>query len=68
MLQTAYDNEHVYDRWEYVLTCMLGKDSGIPRIHRLRVIHLYECNLNLLFLLFFRELDQHCEDNYLINK
>jgi hypothetical protein len=68
MLQTAYDNEHVYKRWEYILTCMLGKDSGIPRIHRLRVIHLYECNLNLLFSLFFRELDQHCEDNYLLNK
>jgi hypothetical protein len=68
MLQTAYDNEHVYKRWEYILTCMLGKDSGIPRIHRLRVIHLYECDLNLLFSVFFRELDQHCEDNYLINK
>jgi hypothetical protein len=68
MLQTAYDNEHVYKRWEYILTCMLGKDSGIPRIHRLRVIHLYECDLNLLLSLFFRELDQHCEDNYLLNK
>jgi hypothetical protein len=68
MLQTAYDNEHVYKRWEYILTCMLGKDEGVPRIHRLRVIHLYECDLNLLFSLFFRELDQHCEDNQLINK
>jgi len=68
MLQTAYDNEHVYERWEYILTCMLSKDNGIPRIHRLRVIHLYECDLNLLFSIFFRELDQHCEDNYLINK
>ncbi|OEU17034.1 hypothetical protein FRACYDRAFT_239635 [Fragilariopsis cylindrus CCMP1102] len=68
MLQTAYDNEHVYKRWEYILTCMLAKESGIPRIHRLRVIHLYECDLNLLFSIFFRELDQHCEDNYLINK
>jgi hypothetical protein len=68
MLQTAYDNEHVYDRWKYILTCMLGKDSGNPRIHRLRVIHLYECDLNLLLSIFYRELDQHCEDNYLINK
>ena len=68
MLQTAYDNEHVYKRWEYILTCMLAKEPGIPRIHRLRVIHLYECDLNLLFSIFFRELDQHCEDNYLINK
>jgi hypothetical protein len=40
MLQTAYDNEHVYKRWEYILTCMLGKDTGIPRIYRLQVIHL----------------------------
>ncbi|OEU11118.1 hypothetical protein FRACYDRAFT_246229 [Fragilariopsis cylindrus CCMP1102] len=68
MLQTAYDNEHIYKRWEYIITCMLAKESGIPRIHRLRVIHLYECDLNLLFSKFFRELDQHCEDNFLINK
>jgi hypothetical protein len=68
MLQTAYENEHVYKRWEYILTCMLGKDVGIPRIHRLRVTHLYECDLNLLFSFISRELDQHCEDNYLINK
>jgi hypothetical protein len=68
MLQNAYNNYHVYKRWEYILTCMLGKDIGIPRIHRLRVIHLYECDLNLLFSIFFRELDQHCEYNFLINK
>ena len=68
MLQTTYDNEHVYKRWEYIITCMLANESRLPRIHRLRVIHLYECDLNLLFSLFFRELDQHCEDNYLINK
>ena len=68
MLQTAYDNEHVYDRWSYILTCMLGKDSGVPRIHRLRIIHLYECDLNLLLGMFFREFDQHCEDNDLMNK
>ena len=68
MLQNAYDNEHVYERWSYIITCMLGKDAGIPRIHRLRIIHLYECDLNLLLGMFFRELDQHCEDNYLMNK
>jgi hypothetical protein len=69
MLQIAYDNEHLYKRWEYILTCMVEKDEGVlPRIHRLRIIHLYECDLNLLFSLFFRELDQHCEGNYLINK
>jgi hypothetical protein len=29
---------------------------------------LYEYDLNLQFSIFFRELDQHCEDNVLINK
>ena len=37
--------------------------------HDLRVIHLYyECDLNLQFSISFRELDQHWEDNNLINK
>ena len=31
--------------------------------HDLRVMHLYECDLNLRFSISFRELDQHCEDN-----
>ena len=47
---------------------MIQKDPGSAKIHRLRVLHLYECDLNLLLGLFLRELDQHCEDKKLINK
>ena len=46
---------------------MVEKDPGCPKIHRLRVIHLYECDLNLLFALFFCKFDQHCEDTKLLN-
>ena len=44
------------------------KDAGSARIHQLRVIHLYDCDLNLLLRLFLQKLDQHCEDDGLINK
>ena len=47
---------------------MIEKDPESAKINCLRVIHLYKCDLNLLFGLFLREMDQHCEDNYLINK
>ena len=68
MLTIVAKHKHVYARWKNILTSMIEKDLGSSKIHRLRVIHLYECNLNLLLGLFMREIDQHCEDNYLLNK
>ena len=46
---------------------MIEKDPGSPKINRLRVIHLYECELNLFIGLYFRKLSQHLEDNNLLN-
>ena len=46
---------------------MVKKDPGCPKIFQLLVIHLYECNLNLLIGLYFRKLSQHLEDNNLLN-
>ena len=68
MLKIAAIHEHVYKRWQHILTCMIQKDPGSAKIHRLRVLHLYECDLNLLLNLFLRELDHYCEDKKLINK
>ena len=68
MLQIAAIHSHIYKRWTNILTCMIKKDPGSAKIHRLQVIHLYECNLNLLLGLLMREIDQYCEENNLINK
>ena len=48
--------------------CMIEKDPGSAKIHQLQVIHLYEFDLDLLLGLYMREMDQHCKDNYLLNK
>ena len=68
MLQLAAANSHVYTWWKNILTCMIEKDLGSAKIHQLRVIHLYECDLNLLLGLYIREMNQLCEDNQLLNK
>jgi hypothetical protein len=35
-------------RWQDVVTAMLEKDTGSPKLHRLRVTHLLEADLNLV--------------------
>jgi hypothetical protein len=47
---------------------MLEKDYGIPKIHRLRIIHLYEADLNLLMGIYFsRKLVSHIESTNSFN-
>lgn len=35
-------------RWQAIVTTVLEKEAGHPKLHRLRVIHLLEADLNLL--------------------
>lgn len=35
-------------RWENITTCMIEKLPGVPKINKLRVIHLYEADYNLI--------------------
>jgi hypothetical protein len=35
-------------RWQDIVTAMLEKDTGSPKLHRLRVTHLLEADLNLV--------------------
>jgi hypothetical protein len=46
---------------------MIEKEPGDPRIHRLRVIHLYEADYSLTLGIQFCRLMHHCEDNQLLN-
>jgi hypothetical protein len=43
-LQTGY----VYDRWKDVVNVMILNEPNNHKIHRLRVIHLYEADYNLI--------------------
>ena len=67
MLTIAISNGFVYNRWKTIVTQMIEKVPGCPKISRLRVIHLYECDLNLLFGISFRKLQQYNEDNNKLN-
>jgi hypothetical protein len=68
LLQLAIQHRHSYTRWQSVANLMLEKDFGIPKIHRLRIIHLYEADLNLLLGIYFaRALVRHIESNNKFN-
>jgi ribonuclease HI len=63
----AIRHSYTYQRWHKVATFMIKKDFDSAKIHRLRVIHLYEADLNLLLGVKWRSLIHHCVDNSLLN-
>ena len=50
-LRTGYS----YSRWNQVVNTMLWKEPGNYKIHRTRVIHIYEADYNLVLSLKWRE-------------
>ena len=68
LLNYALQFGHSYPRWKRIVNSMLEKDPGKPRIHRLRVIHLYEWDFNLLLCVKWRKLLHHICDNNLVNQ
>ena len=59
---------HVLSRWKQIVNTMIFKDVGNYRIHRLRVIHIYEADFNLLLAVKWRELLKSADRAGLINK
>ena len=59
---------YIFDRWRTIVNSLLEKDVGQPKIHRLRVIHLYEWDWNLLLGVKWRALLHHAFDNGLLNE
>jgi hypothetical protein len=56
-----------FNSWKTIINTMLDKDNGSPKIHRLRVIHLYEADYNLILGVKWRALLQHACKSDLIN-
>ena len=67
LLNYALKHGYAYQRWTKVVNIMLQKDEGNPRIHRLRVIHIYEADYNLLLAVKWRQAMHHAEDHALLN-
>jgi hypothetical protein len=64
LLNYALTNGHsFFDRWKVIVNVMLLKEPNKPRIHRLRVIHLYKVDFNLLLGVKWRNIIHHSLDN-----
>jgi hypothetical protein len=51
-------------RWQHSTTTMIEKIPGCPKINKLRVIHLYEADYNIILkILWARKLVWHAHDN-----
>jgi hypothetical protein len=48
LMQLAIKQCHTYKRWEVVHNFLIEKIPGIPRVDKLRVIHLYEADWSLI--------------------
>jgi hypothetical protein len=59
---------HVLNRWKQIVNTMIFKDEGVYKIHRLRIIHIYEADFNLLLAVKWRDLVSTADQAGLINK
>jgi hypothetical protein len=67
MMTLPFGHGFVLDRWTKVTDIMLKKDYGSARCHRLRIIALFESNLNQAKRLFISgTLSHHLEDSHLL--
>jgi hypothetical protein len=56
------------DRWRIVVNVMIYKKPGVLELDKLRVIHLFEADFNLIVGLFFgRHAMHHSVDNHLLH-
>jgi hypothetical protein len=56
------------ERWQQSTTTMIEKIPGCPKINKLRVIHLYEADYNIILkIIWARKLVWHAHDNDKLN-
>ena len=48
LLNYALQFGYSYNIWKHIVNTMLEKEQGVPKLHRLRVIHLYKADYNLI--------------------
>ena len=59
---------HSLRRWHKIVTTMIPKEANNFKLHRLRVIHLYEADLTALFSIWLKRMMISSEANNTINQ
>lgn len=68
IMAAAINSGNILDRWKHVMTAMIEKIPGSPKIDKLRVIHLNEADYNLLLtILWARKLVWNAHNHNAIN-
>jgi hypothetical protein len=67
LVNYVVSKQYTLDRWLKIVNVMLLKEPGNMKVHRLRVIHLYEADLTMLLGIKWRQLAHHVIDNQLLN-
>ena len=66
LLNYAIRFGHPFQPWTHIVNTMLEKDPGSPKIHRLRVIHLYEADYDLILGVKWHQALHHaCSQSYI---
>ena len=68
LLNYALKFGYSYEARKTIVNTMIEKDPGSPKIHQLRVIHLYEADYNLILGVKWWELLHHAVDRGFINE
>jgi hypothetical protein len=67
MINYALTRGYSYTRWQQVANAMLYKEPGNYKIHKTRVIHLYEADYNLAMGLKWRATLETAEEGHCLN-
>jgi hypothetical protein len=62
LLNYAAKHAYSFTRWQNIVNVMILKEAGNIKIHRLRVIHLYEADYNMFLGIKWRGITQLAED------
>jgi hypothetical protein len=68
LLNLAIQNSYSFQRWQTIVNVLILKEPGNLKIHRLRVIHLYEHDYNLILAVKWRQLIHSCAFNRKLNE
>jgi hypothetical protein len=67
LINYALERGYSYRRWQKVANTILFKDTDNVRLHRTRVIHIYEADFNLCLGVKWRAAMHQAEDSNLLN-